>query len=263
MRFDDAFANSKYLAGAKDFPPRWAAKAAGFREGMAENARLGLAYGPGERNWFDLYMPTGTPKGIVVFIHGGYWLAFGPRDFSHLAAGAIEAGWACATLSYTLAPQARIGTMTLETATALAAIADQTEGPMVVTGHSAGGHLSARMAQEDMALAPMVLTRLKRVVPISPLSDLRPLLENSMNNDLGMNLSEARAESPALHARRANVSAHVWVGGAERPSFLDQARRLGNAWTCPVTVEPDLHHFNVIDGLESAESSLMQTVLKI
>jgi hypothetical protein len=84
-----------------------------------------------------------------------------------------------------------------------------------------------------------------------------------MNNDLRMDLPEARAESPALHARRQDVSAHVWVGGAERPSFLDQARRLGNAWTCPVTVEPDLHHFNVIDGLERADSLLMQTILKL
>jgi arylformamidase len=47
MRFDDAFANSKYLAGAKDFPPRWAAKAAGFREGMGQNARLGQRMGQG------------------------------------------------------------------------------------------------------------------------------------------------------------------------------------------------------------------------
>ena len=263
MRFDDAFANSKYLAGAKDFPPRWAAKAAGFREGMGQNARLGQVYGAGERNWFDLYLPATAAKGVIVFIHGGYWLAFGPRDFSHLAAGAVEAGWACATPAYTLAPQARISTMTAEIAAALAAIADRTEGPIVVTGHSAGGHLSARMAQESMSLSPAVHSRLKRVVPISPLSDLRPLLENSMNNDLRMDLPEARAESPALHARRPDVSAHVWVGGAERPSFLDQARRLGNAWTCPVTVEPDLHHFNVIDGLERADSLLMQTILKL
>ena len=72
MRFDDAFANSKYLAGAKDFPPRWAAKAAGFREGMGQNARLGQVYGAGERNWFDLYLPATAAKGVIVFIHGGY-----------------------------------------------------------------------------------------------------------------------------------------------------------------------------------------------
>ena len=262
MRFDDAFANSKYLAGAKDFPPRWAAKAAGFREGMGQNARLGQVYGAGERNWFDLYLPATAAKGVIVFIHGGYWLAFGPRDFSHLAAGAVEAGWACATPAYTLAPQARISTMTAEIAAALAAIADKTEGPMVVTGHSAGGHLSARMAQEGVSLSPAVLSRLKRVVPISPLSDLRPLLENSMNNDLRMDLPEARAESPALHARRPDVSAHVWVGADERPAFLMQARVLSEEWDCPWTADPGHHHFSVIEGLADPASPLCDVLLR-
>jgi len=261
MRFDDAFANSKYLADGKDFPPRWAAKAAGFREGMGENARLGLAYGSAPHNWFDLFLPAGTPRGTVVFIHGGYWLAFGPRDFSHLAAVTVEEGWACAMPAYTLAPGARIHEMTRQIAAALGAIAAEVAGPLIVTGHSAGGHLSARMAQPDVALAPDVRARLARAVPISPLSDLRPLLENSMNGQLGLDLDEARAESPALHPRSPSVDVHVWVGGAERPRFLDQARRLGNAWSCPVTVEGGLHHFNVIEGLEEAGSPLMQTLL--
>ena len=200
MRFDDAFANGKYIAGGAEYPARWATKAHGFRQVLADRARLGLPYGAGERQWFDLFLPEADPVGLVIFIHGGYWLAFGPREFSHLAAGALARGWACAMPAYTLAPGARVGQMTVEITSALAAMAAQVDGPIVVTGHSAGGHLSARMACEDTALDRPTAARLRRVVPISPLSDLRPLLETTMNDTLRLDLAEARAESPGATA---------------------------------------------------------------
>jgi hypothetical protein len=64
-----------------------------------------------------------------------------------------------------------------------------------------------------------------------------------------------------LLVRRVGVPVTVWVGGGERPRFLDQARRLGNAWSCPVKVEPARHHFNVIEGLEQPDSPLMRALL--
>ncbi|MCY1126875.1 alpha/beta hydrolase [Frigidibacter sp. RF13] len=261
MRFDDAFANSKYLADGKDFPSRWARKADGFRAAMGARAELGIVYGPGERHWFDLFLPEGEPRGLVIFIHGGYWLAFGPRDFSHLAAGPVAAGWAVAMPAYTLAPTAGLPQMTAEIRSALLAAAERIAGPVVVTGHSAGGHLSARMATTAIGLPEAVADRIANVVPISPLSDLRPLMETEMNRDLKIDAAVAKAESPALLQRRPGAAVHVWVGGIERPRFLDQARRLGNAWCCPVTVEPDRHHFNVIEGLEVADSPLMRAIV--
>lgn len=259
MRFDDAFSNGKYIAGGSDYPARWAAAAASFRAAHGDRARLGLRYGPGERHWFDLFLPEGAPRGLIIFIHGGYWLAFGPSDFSHLARGPVEAGWACAMPAYTLAPEGRIPGMVAEAARALEAAAELVAGTVVVTGHSAGGHLAARLASADMGGAAM--ERIRRVMPISPLSDLRPLRETAMNGDLRIDAAVARAESPVFHRKRKSVDVHVWVGGDERPRFLDQARRLGNAWSCPVTVEPGRHHFDVVEGLESVDSGLMTALI--
>jgi acetyl esterase/lipase len=261
MRYDDAYQNAKYIPGGGDFPPRWAAAAAAFRDRVGTAARPGLRYGAAPAEWFDLFLPEGPAAGLVVFVHGGYWMAFGPRDFSHLAAGALARGWACAMPAYTLAPAARIAGMTRQIAMAIAAAAGEVAGPVVLAGHSAGGHLVARMASADAPLAPEVAARLAGVVPVSPLADLRPLRETSMNETLALDAAEALAESPALLPRRAGVPVHVWVGGGERPAFLDQARRLGNAWACPVTIEPGRHHFDVIEGLERAGSPLMRALL--
>ena len=261
MRYDEAFANAKYIPGGADFPPRWAARSAAFRDDLGGRARLGLRYGPAAAGWFDLFVPDGDAAGLMVFIHGGFWRAFGPRDFSHLAVGALARGWACAMPAYTLAPAARISAMTQEIAQALDAAARVVAGPVVVCGHSAGGHLAARMACADVALADELAARIDRIVPISPLSLLAPLIETAMNADLCLDAEGARAESPALLPRRPGMAAHVWVGGAERPAFLDQARRLGNAFACPVTVEAGRHHFDVVEGLEAAESPLMAALV--
>jgi arylformamidase len=67
-----------------------------------------LSYGPGDRHAMDLFLPEGAPKGLVVFVHGGYWKAFDKSVWSHLAAGPLAHGFAVAMPSYTLCPDIRI-----------------------------------------------------------------------------------------------------------------------------------------------------------
>ena len=252
---DLAYSNGAFIAGAADYPLRWTAQAAAFRASLGARARLDQPYGPGARQAFDLFLPDTMPHGLMVFIHGGYWKAFDRSLWSHLAAGALARGWACAMPSYTLAPEARIATMTEEVAQAIRTASAMVSGPVVVTGHSAGGHLAARMACADQSAA------ITRVVPISPLSDLGPLMGTEMNQTLRIDAAEAASESPALLARRPGVQAHVWVGGQERPAFLWQARTLSENWNCGWTVAPGRHHFDVIDDLADPHSALMQACL--
>ena len=192
----------------------------------------------------------------MTFIHGGYWMAFDNSLWSHLAAGVLARGWACAMPAYTLAPEARIKDMTAEMVAAMAAISTQVPGPQVVTGQSAGGHLSARMGCADLDVPGVV-----RVVPISPLSDLGPIAQTAMQEKLHLDAAEIAAESPAGLTLREGVSAHVWVGGQERPSFLWQARLLSENWACDWTVAPGKHHFDVIDAMEDPNSPLVDVLI--
>ena len=253
---DRAYQNGAFIAGADAFPPRWQAEAQAFRAGLGARAELGLAYGGGERQRFDLFRPEAVAKGLLVFVHGGYWMTFGRESWSHLAAGALARGWAVAMPSYTLAPEARIAQMTAEVAQAIRAAAALVPGPVVVTGHSAGGHLAARMGCADVDL-PQV----RRVVPISLLSELEPLRQTAMNADLRLDLAEVASESPARLALRPGCSAHVWVGALERPALLWQARTLSEAWGCDWTVAVGKHHCDVIDDLTDPSSGLMATCL--
>lgn len=252
---DRDYANGAFIHGAADYPDRWARAAAAFREGLGARADLDLAYGPAPRERLDLFLPEGPPRGVVVFVHGGYWHLFGKAHWSHLAAGPLAHGFAVAMPGYTLAPAARIAGITAEIARACLFVGTRIPGPMVVTGHSAGGHLAARMGCVDLAVP------VARVVPISPLTELGPLMATGMNDTLRIDAAEAAAESPARQALRDGVSAHVWVGAAERPAFLWQARVLAEEWGCPWTPAPDRHHFDVIDGLDDPASALCRTLL--
>ncbi|WP_323037794.1 alpha/beta hydrolase [Pararhodobacter sp.] len=255
-----AYENQSFVPGFDAISANWTVEAEALRRRLGDRAQTGLRYGQAPRQTFDLFLPDVThPVGLMVFIHGGYWLATSPSTWSHLAAGALARDWAVAMPGYTLAPEARIHTITNEVETAIFAAAQIVTGPIVVTGHSAGGHLSARMACTDRT--PDWAARLVRVVPISPVSDLAPLRHTAMNATLKIDAAEAATESPARLTKRDDVDCTIWVGGQERPAFLWQARLLSENWDCPWHVDPGKHHFDVIDALKDAESPLIQTLL--
>lgn len=252
---DRDYANGAFIPGGAAYPDRWSSKAAAFRTALGPRAKADLPYGPAPRQRLDLFLPETPPKGLVVFVHGGYWHLFSKDEWSHFAAGPLARGFAVAMPSYTLAPEARIAAMTQEITQACRTAAAMVPGPVVVTGHSAGGHLSARMGCADID-APV-----RRVVPISPLSELGPLMATGMNETLAIDALEAASESPARLALRPGTSAHVWVGADERPAFLMQARTLSEEWACPWTADPGRHHFDVIDGMEDPSSPLCAALL--
>ena len=257
MKLDDAYAIAAYTANFEAYPPRWAAEAAALRKGLGERALLGQAYGPGPRQAYDLFLPPSDPLGTVVFIHGGYWRAFDRTSWSYLAAGPLARGWAVAMPSYDLCPQVRIADITRQISKAVQSVASRTTGPLAITGHSAGGHLAARML--DRSLLPAeVAARLTAIIPISPLSDLRPLMQTAMNDDFRLDDAAARAESPVSMTSRYDAPVTVWVGANERPALLDQARWLAEAWHSDHIIVPERHHFDIIDALEDPKSDLVR-----
>lgn len=266
--FDDAYTNGAYIGGSDRWPAAWIDPAAAFRDELSKagGARIDLGYGPAPRNRLDLFSPAGRPKGLVVFIHGGYWMKFDKSSWSHLARGAVESGFAVAMPSYTLCPDIRLSGIAAEIGAAIVTAAAMVEGPIHLTGHSAGGHLSARMVSSGSPLPDEILQRIGNVVPISGVHDLRPMIKTAMNETLMIDDAEAYAESPALLAPIAGKKITCWVGGAERSEFVRQNALLANVWTglgaaTACIEEPDRHHFNVIDGLADPAHPLTRTLL--
>ena len=267
--WDNAYANSANIAGGERWPDAWTGPAQAYRDKIAAQgrAKLDLAYGKDERHRYDLFLPKGDPKGLVVFIHGGFWLRFDKSTWSHLAAGSVDCGYAVAMPSYSLCPSVRIADITGEVGRAVAKVAETVDGPIMLTGHSAGGHLASRMICATSPLPEDVRARIRNVVSISGVHDLRPMMRTAMNANLKLDAMEAVAESPALLDSMPGARICCWVGGGERSEFVRQSALLANAWAgCGAATsyyaEPDRHHYNVIDGLTEASHPLTRTLLE-
>ncbi|MBT8409349.1 MAG: alpha/beta hydrolase [Alphaproteobacteria bacterium] len=263
--WDDAYANMAHIQGSEALPAEWTASAAAYRASGVQSHQ-DIAYGDHPREVFDLILPDPEPRGLVVFVHGGYWMKLDKSFWTHYAEGARARGWAVAMPSYTLAPQSRLRGITRQIGRAIAAAATQVSGPIRLAGHSAGGHLVTRMLCADSPLPPEVLERIAHTVSISGVHDLRPLLFTAMNDTLRLDAAEATAESAALLMPLGQPSLCAWVGGGERPEFIRQAQLMAEMWSVlgvPAFchIDGSEHHFSVLDGLRVPQSPLIEELL--
>ena len=291
--WDDAYANAAHIPQSERWPDRWIEAARRHRErvaaragvsdgestdGEGSDAEFDIAYGTHERERLDLYRPPrdatrvtdgASPRGLVLFVHGGYWMKFDRSVFSHCAAGPLARGWAVATPSYPLAPDWTLDRIAGALARSLRVASERVAGPIRLVGHSAGGHLVTRILSSHDGTAPPIGRelgrRVERVVSISGVHDLRPLLRTGINATLRLDPATARSESPALLAPFEGTSLVAWVGQAERAEFVRQSRLLADTWrglgaATRLVVEPDRHHFDVIEALADPASPLTDCV---
>ncbi|WP_179379472.1 alpha/beta hydrolase [Jannaschia marina] len=258
--WDDAYANMAHVPGSDALPGLWSEAAAAFRA-RARVERLETGSHP--REVCDLVLPEDPPRGLAVFVHGGYWMRTEPAMWTHLAEGAAARGWAVALPGYVLAPEARLTAIAEQVARGIAVAAARVGGPIRLAGHSAGGHLVTRLVCTDSPLDLGVAERVEHVLSISGLHDLRPLMQTEMNATLHLDEAEASAESPALLRPMEGTRLTAWVGGGERPEFLRQTRLIDAIWPgllalTRAVVDGDHHHFSVIEGLTEAESAITE-----
>jgi arylformamidase len=236
----------------------WVKDAADYRE--RHPPRL-LRYGPGERNRIDLF--AGSSAGpLVVFIHGGYWQALDGSSFSHCARGLNAHGISVAVPTYDLCPAVTVADIITQMRMASRELA-RLGHPLVVSGHSAGGHLAACMLATDWpAFDPSLPENLvSAAYAISGLFDLPPLVRTSINKALQLDDASAKAASPLFSAPPARGSLDAVVGGNESAEYFRQSRTIVEAWGRGIATRfgtvPDANHFTAIAPLADPDSPMV------
>ena len=239
---------------------RWKADAQAAR---AAHPPLALTYGPGEREVIDLFEATPDAP-VVVFIHGGYWQALDPSWFSWIAPAFLSHGISLAIPGYDLCPTVRLGEIVRQMREVTTLLRARTGVRPVVTGHSAGGHLSACMLSEGKASA---------AVSISGVFDLRPLVQTSLNDALGLDQNGAAALSPIFWpppngGAPGGTELDCIVGGAETSEFIRQSRDMAEHWGAKgadtrFEVLDGLNHFTVLDPLADPDSGLVRRIAEL
>ena len=241
-----------------DHPAVMARWKAGSQAARAAHPPERLKYGAGERermDWFD----AGPGAPVAVFIHGGYWQALDESWFSFVAPPLLARGVSVAIPTYDLAPQVGLDRIIEQMRTAIDFLTDRAGVRPVVTGHSAGGHLSACLLSEGRAW---------RAVAISGVFELQPLVSTSLNTALGLDAFEARRLSPAEWSAPGGAVLDCVVGDDESAEFVRQSRDMADRWgrdgaRTRFEPLPGLNHFTVLDPLFDADSALMRRIAEL
>ena len=230
------------------------------------NCHLNLRYGSGEKETLDLFV---APKSthLLIFIHGGYWYSMDKDDYSCIAPEFIRAGISVAVLNYALCPLVTIPTIVDQCRQAIAWLYRHARDygvsaeQLIITGHSAGGHLAAMMFATDWRAYAVPPDAIVGGVALSGLFFLDPFLLLGLNTDLNLNPEAVKVLSPAYLAPQINAPLIAAVGSLESNEFKRQTQSIKDAWSvnCVATVTLEAcHHFNILDKFTDLNSAIWQ-----
>jgi arylformamidase len=266
--YDQAALDAQYnnRAAVKDaarYIERWPAASKATRERLG--GTLDLAYGPHPRHRLDIFPAKDDRNApVVAFIHGGYWQSLDKSVFSFVAQPFVEAGVAVAMIGYPIAPAAGMDEIVASIRAALVWLgrhAGQHGGDparLHLTGHSAGGHLTAYMMTEDFsAEAGVPQPLLKGGLALSGLYELEPIRLTYLNQALGMDQAVARRNSP-VNRPAGRMPLILAVGGSETDEFRRQQRDYAAqcraaGWPVDAIEVPDRNHFSVLEAMADPE----------
>ena len=279
LDYDQAGLDAQY-----DLRPRVpdAAHHIGFRESesarvrAARPCRLDVAYGPAAGERLDVFPaaaapPAGAPA--LVFIHGGYWRSSDKNDASYVAPAFADAGITVVTLNYDLAPKVTMDEIVRQNRAGLAwlwrnaATLGIDRGRLFVSGHSAGGHLTAMMMATDWpAFAPgLPADLIAGACALSGIYELEPIRLSFLNADIRLDRDGAARNSPVRLRPAARAPLLLSVGALETAEYHRQQATFAATWAPhldrmePVEA-PGCHHYSIVGWMAQPDTALHRAV---
>src|SRR5215472_3742881 len=251
---DAAYNNSNAVRNSAELNAAREARSAAFRK--AHPQHLDIPYGPRERNKWDLFPARDANAPCLVFIHGGYWQRNSRDMFANLIAGPHAHGWAAALPGYTLAPDASLTGIVAEINAALDWLAANgsahgINGKVVLSGWSAGGHLTAACVGHPRVSAGLA---------ISGIYELGPIRDTYLNEKLQLSETEIETLSP-LRLPMVKKPLAITYGTAELPPLVADSRELHARRSAehlhgPLIPVAGADHFTIVHELRDADGEL-------
>ena len=236
------------------------------------------AYGPLKTNTLDLILPRnltdGAPVPLIVFVHGGYWQELSKKESLFLGKQILEEGYAFAAIDYSLCPSVKIEQIVDECRMALSWLksAGSSYGfdseKIILTGSSAGAHLSAMCSLTDNHEATSASYIPAATVLVSGIYELEPLLHTSINNALKMSKDSAIVLSPLFKNLKFFPQTLITWGENETDEFKHQSQAFAQnlmgdgilVETCEVSGK---NHFDIILDLANKNGTLGKKFYKL
>ena len=253
---DARYNNSAAVANSAAFMDELRAASAARRSGPG--ARLDQPYGPLDRNKVDFFPAADPASPCLFFIHGGYWQRNGREGFTVLGDGVRAHGWSVAVPGYTLTPDATMTAIVAEMRAALDWLRREVRGPIIVSGWSAGGHLTAMVLGHPAVHAGLA---------ISGIFELGPVRDTYLNEKARITDEEIETLSPLRHPAGPKPLA-IAYGTAELPPLVSDSRALHyhrSAAHAPGPLIPvaGKDHFSIVTNLRDPQGVLTRALLDL
>lgn len=254
--------NGVAVAGSVEMVAGWEQRSGELRK--AHPGHIDLRYGPRERNRID-FLKAAEKAPTLLFIHGGYWQARAKEVFTVVAEGPMAHGINVALIGYTLAPEASLDDIVAEIHAGIDFLAGQlpllgaSAENLVVSGWSAGGHLTSMALSHPKVRAGMA---------ISGIYDLEPIRHSYLNEKLRADEAISRRNSPMMQQGGPLKPLSLVVGSAELPllrkqtaDFTGHRARHG----LPVTYEeiPGADHFTILHEMMSPKGRITTLIRQL
>ena len=258
------------VPGSADLTAAWTERSEATRHRLG--GRIGVRYGPTRAERVDIF-PAGEGAPVHIFIHGGYWRRFAAADFSFVAEALVAAGTTAVIVDYALCPGVSIDEIVRQVRAAIAwtwtnaSTFGGARDRITVSGHSAGGHLTAMALATDWpGQYDLPSDVIKAGLAISGLFDLAPFPYSWLQPSLQLTWDQVLRQSPMRHVPDSVPAAHRgrrWRGiGRVPPPVAASSTGCGTERGLPgrhVEV-PGCNHFTVLTALADRQGGLAAEV---
>ena len=239
----------------------------------AAKSWLGVPYGNSPREKLDIY-PADRPGGpVLIYIHGGYWRSGNKEDNCNFVPVFTKRGASVVLVEYDLCPSVTLSDIVRQTRSAITWVYRNilrysgNPSKIYLSGHSAGGHLTAMALAHDWEKEGLPRDLIKGAVATSGVYDLDMVMRISVQEQVRLTPELAQENSPFRHPPLPICPLIIAVGGAEPKGWQQMSEDLfklckARGLDCEYLIIPGVNHYTMSEHLADGESPLAQAMLR-
>jgi arylformamidase len=268
---DAAYDQRVWADNIDDVVARIAARNAEARDVAGEPTRH--SYGPSDIQALDWYSPTTEGGPVHVHFYGGGWRLGEAGSNVYVAELSTRVGAHCVIPDYVKVGDTRGDLLPLaeQCRRAVAWVYENAEGfganpeRIIVSGHSAGGHLAGVVLTTNWTEYGLPRDVVKKGLCVSGMFDLYPVSLSARNEYVTFTEQSVEALSPIRHLDLVNAEVVVAVGTEESPEFQRQSREFAASLASAgknsrLLMAKGLNHFEILLDLGTADGIVRQVL---
>lgn len=236
-----------------------------------------IAYGNEEGQLLDVYTrPDTASKGVIIFVHGGYWDTGSKNDYPFLADSFTELGYTTVVAGYRLVPTVTFPAYVEDIALAVKWTVENiaqyggNSDKIFLMGHSAGAHIAALVAFDERYLQRLELpsTTLKGFIGLAGPYNFLPVDPDDVRSIAALgDPATYRDTQPINFVDSNDLSAFIGYTLADKTvnpnnsiSFAQKIREVGGS--LEERIYDGVNHVTILGAVARASRFFNEAILK-